>query len=127
MGGRSWALARRSRKRPRRRRWLLLIVLVLGSLFVAEVGLTPWDLHIGGRFTPALTWDGYGMVQASNGGRYLLFTHMPGGLVRSAPGFACGSFSGYDTLRGSARPDRRHAPGRCSPGPARRWPPGRAV
>jgi len=81
----------------------VLIVLVVGCLFVVEVGLTPWDLHIGGRFTPTLTWDGYGTVQASNGGRYVLFTHLQGGLVRSGSGFACDSFSGCDTLQGSAR------------------------
>jgi hypothetical protein len=38
------------------------------------VGLTPWALHIGGRFTPLTEWDGYGPVQGSNGGHYALFT-----------------------------------------------------
>lgn len=93
---------------PRRRHrrghsWLKLIVILVGCLFVVEVGLTPWGLHIGGRFTPTLTWDGYGTVRASNGGRYVLFTHLQGGLVSSGSGVSCDGVGGCDTLQGSAR------------------------
>ena len=87
----------------RRHPWLLLIVIVAGCLFVVGVGLTPWDLHIGGRFTPTLSWDGYGTVRASNGGRYVLFTHLQGGLVTEGRGVACDNLGGCDTLQGSAR------------------------
>ena len=94
---------RRRRRWFRRHPWLLLIVIVAGCLFVVEVGLTPWDLHIGGRFTPTLSWDGYGTVRASNGGRYVLFTHLQGGLVTEGRGVACDNLGGCDTLQGSAR------------------------
>ena len=94
---------RRRRRWHRRHPWLLLIVIVAGCLFVVEVGLTPWDLHIGGRFTPTLTWDGYGTVHASDGGRYVLFTHLQGGLVTEGRGVACDNMGGCDTLQGSAR------------------------
>ena len=79
-------------------------LILAGCLFVVEVGLTPWDLHIGGRFTPTLTWDGYGTVQASNGGRYILFTHLQGGPVSNGGrGIVCDNMGGCDTLQGSAR------------------------
>lgn len=93
----------RRRRRHGRHGWPVLIVIVVGCLLVVTVGLTPWAVHIGGRFTPTLTWDGYGTVQASNGGTYLLFTHLEGGLVRSGSRISCDSFSGCDTLQGSAR------------------------
>lgn len=76
---------------------------MIGLLLLVTVGLTPWAAHIGGRFTPTLTWDGYGTVQASDGGSYVLFTHLQGGLVRSGTGLACDTFSGCDSLQGSAR------------------------
>jgi hypothetical protein len=94
---------RRRRRWFRRHPWLLLILIVVGCVFVVEVGLTPWDLHIGGRFTPTLTWNGYGTVQASNGGTYLLFTHLQGGVVPSGRGIACDNIGGCDTLQGNAR------------------------
>jgi hypothetical protein len=81
----------------------MLIVIVVGCLFAVEVGLTPWDLHIGGRFTPTMNWDGYGTVRASNGGTYLLFTHLHGGPVSNhGRGLVCDSVGGCDTLQGSA-------------------------
>jgi len=33
----------------------------------------PWALHMGGRWTPALTWHGGGTLESSSGARYLLF------------------------------------------------------
>lgn len=78
-----------------------MIVLVAGVVYVA---MTPWALHIGNRPTPWLTWEGFGRVDASNGGRYVLFTHLQGGMP--APGYrqtvSCGG-SGCDTLHGTAR------------------------
>jgi hypothetical protein len=93
----------RRRRWHRRHPWLLLLLILAVCLFVVEVGLTPWDLHIGGRFTPTLTWDGYGTVQASNGGRYILFTHLQGGPVSSGGrGIVCDNMGSCDTLQGSA-------------------------
>jgi hypothetical protein len=94
---------RRRRRWVRRHLWLLLTLIVVGCLLVVTVGLTPWAVHMGGRFTPTLTWDGYGTVKASNGGTYLLFTHLEGGVVRSGSRISCDSFSGCDTLQGTAR------------------------
>ena len=70
--------------RRRRGLWLLrgLLALVI-AVFVLQVALNPWIFHIGDRFTPLTAWDGYGTVQASNGGHYLLFTHLQAGLFHA--------------------------------------------
>jgi hypothetical protein len=79
--------------------------------FVAVVAVTalnlltpPWVFHIGNRFTPATRWDGYGAVRTSNGGHYVLYVHLQGGLniSRYGPG-GCDEVSGCSNLRGSAR------------------------
>jgi hypothetical protein len=91
----------RRRRRPRAR-WLLL--LVIAALVVVYAGLAPWALHIGGRFTPLEEWDGYGSVAASNGGRYLLFTHLRGGPVtNSSGGLVCDGFGHCESLQGQAK------------------------
>jgi hypothetical protein len=91
---------------PRRGRHLLLtsalalIVLIL----VANLAITPWILHIGGRSTPLDRWTGYGSVQASNGGHYLLFTSIRGGLIADSYDIGgCSQLHGCDNLQGSAR------------------------
>lgn len=95
---------------PRRGRRRLLSRLLKGALlFVAaaivlNLAMTPWVFHIGDRFTPTTMWDGYGTVHATNGGEYVLFTHLQGGLsVSSYSGGGCDQVSGCHNLRGSAR------------------------
>lgn len=73
------------------------------ALLVVYVGLTPWALHIGGRSTPLEQWDGYGQVVASNGGKYLLFTHLRGGTRDEHGRKSCGAIGGCDTLHGTAQ------------------------
>jgi len=95
-------LNRPPRGAPRRGRhgWGLLFLVVLAVAAVL-IGLTPWALHIGDRFTPLLTWDGFGSVEASNGGHYLLYTHLVGGVQGRSRG--CSPNGGCDTLHGSAQ------------------------
>ena len=86
---------------PQRRGHLGLLKVLLAlviAFFVIEIAVNPWAFHIGDRFTPLMTWDGYGTVQASNGGHYLLFTRLQGAALDSA----C-SLTGCQTLRGSAQ------------------------
>lgn len=94
-------------RRPRRLRhgvgWLLLLAVVL--LFILQVGLSPWVLHIGGTFTPTMSWSGYGTVTGSNGGRYVLYTDFRAGYLlatRKSRGSACSGL-GCDNLRGTAK------------------------
>jgi hypothetical protein len=47
--------------------WAILLVLAVYVL------LNPWALHIGGRWTPALTWHGVGKLQSTGGASYGLF------------------------------------------------------
>jgi len=78
--------------------FLLLMTVVIGFMYA---GLTPWALHIGGRSTPGRQWDGLGQVQASNGGRYVLFAHLEGG--RDSPGRNnAGLHGAADNVRGTA-------------------------
>jgi hypothetical protein len=95
------------RRRPRRFRrgvgWLLLLAVVL--LFILQIGLSPWVLHIGGTFTPTMSWSGYGTVTGSNGGRYVLYTDFQAGYLLATKEFrgsACSRF-GCDNLRGTAK------------------------
>jgi hypothetical protein len=37
------------------------------------VGLNPWGLRIGQRWTPAMTWRGVGKLQSTTGAVYGLF------------------------------------------------------
>jgi hypothetical protein len=78
--------------------FLVLMTLVIGFMYA---GLTPWALHIGGRSTPGRMWDGLGQVQASNGGRYVLYAHLEGG--RDSPGRRGGGLHGVaDNVHGTA-------------------------
>ncbi len=42
-------------------------------VFVVYMVLNPWALHIGGRWTPAMTWHGVGKLQSTSGANYGLF------------------------------------------------------
>jgi hypothetical protein len=61
----------------RKRRSLLATffwILVLGAmLYAVVVVLDPWSLHIGGRWTPLLTWQGSGKLRTKSGIEYPLF------------------------------------------------------
>jgi len=57
---------------------LLFVILVMPAIFILP---NPWALHIGGRFTPLEGWQGYGALQASNGGRYVLYLNLRGGFA----------------------------------------------
>jgi hypothetical protein len=78
-----------------------LILLVVAVALIVLVVPIPWAVHIGGRFTPTESWDGYGQVTASNGGRYVLFTHLHGGIIHGRSE-SC-SFEGCDNMDGTAR------------------------
>ena len=92
-----------SQDKPRKRHLVLRVVLI-----VVIVGLcvyilpTPWAYHMGGKFSPLGEWDGYGPVQASNGGRYLLYTQIRGGIVNDRGHARC-SLTGCDSLTGTAQ------------------------
>ena len=82
---------------------LRVVLIAFVVLFLAEFLPAPWAFHIGGRFTPLGQWDGYGPVQASNGARYLLFTHLRGGVLAHGGRPGCAFRGGCNTLRGSAQ------------------------
>jgi len=80
---------------------------LLGVLIVVLIAVyilpNPWALRIGGRFTPLETWQGYGPVQASNGGRYVLYLNLRGGIAGGEGGHLSCSGTGCDSLFGSAK------------------------
>lgn len=53
----------------------VFLALVLGGalLYGVAVATSPWALHIGGRWTPLLTWTGSGKLLMKNGSEYLLY------------------------------------------------------
>ncbi|MGH9731782.1 MAG: hypothetical protein ACRD4A_08780 [Candidatus Acidiferrales bacterium] len=53
---------------------LLLVGILGGALLYGLVAITdPWSFHIGGRWTPLLTWHGYGELLTKNGTEYPLY------------------------------------------------------
>ncbi|HEY6972354.1 MAG TPA: hypothetical protein VJA94_24295 [Candidatus Angelobacter sp.] len=53
---------------------LLLVLIGGGALFYAIVVLTnPWSVHMGGRWTPLLTWQGSGRLLTKGGVEYPLY------------------------------------------------------
>src|SRR5579863_5432420 len=94
----------RSEGQPRKRhlglRLLFIVVVVLLGLYVLP---SPWAFHMGGKFSPVGEWAGYGPVTASNGGRYLLYTELRGGVVNNHSKPGCGLLTGCDTLAGTAQ------------------------
>lgn len=53
---------------------LLLVLIFGGALVYGVVILTgPWALHIGGRWTPLLTWTGSGKLHTKGGAEYPLY------------------------------------------------------
>jgi hypothetical protein len=95
----------RRRLRPRGRLGCLGLLVVLAVvLAVVYVVPNPWALRIGGRFTPTESWQGYGTVSASNGGRYLLYLDLRGGLLNGGEnGHASCGGRGCDSLGGTAK------------------------
>lgn len=96
----------RRRRRPRQHIWLRLGLLLVAVFLVLQIGLSPWVLHIGGKFTPTMSWSGYGSVQASNGGKYELYTQFKAGMLQATVdgrGMRCDKFSGCDNVLGTAK------------------------
>jgi hypothetical protein len=94
-----------SRARPRGRlgclsALALLILMPIGLILV----ITPWGAHIGGRSTFLRSWDGFGEVHASNGGRYVLFTTFYDSVLDNMHGGRHGgsSLGHRDNLSGTA-------------------------
>ena len=77
-----------------------IMILVILAIYVLP---NPWALHIGGRFTPLETWQGYGTVQASNGGHYVLYLNLRGGIAGGGGSHLSCSGRGCDSLFGSAK------------------------
>jgi hypothetical protein len=93
------------RRAPRKRRRFPLLKVLLALVVVAvvlNVALGPWIFHIGGRLTPTTIWNGYGTARSSDGGRYVLYTHLIGFSVENEIHGGCDTFSRCDNLRGSA-------------------------
>jgi hypothetical protein len=77
---------------------LLLVLLPLGL----QALLTPWAFHVGGRSTPLGHWTGFGTVEASNGGRYVLFTDFYSGMLVDPSSHRSGGGLGHrDSLKGT--------------------------
>jgi hypothetical protein len=55
---------------------LCLAAILCGAVFYGVVvALDPWSLHIGGRWTPFLTWQGSGMLRTKGGSEYPLYIY----------------------------------------------------
>jgi hypothetical protein len=49
------------------------LILVGALVYGVVVALNPWSLHIGGRWTPLLTWQGSGKLVTKSGAQYPLW------------------------------------------------------
>jgi hypothetical protein len=83
--------------------WVVLLLIIGAVVAMKYAAFTPWALHIGGRSTPGRQWDGLGDVEASNGGRYVLFTHLEGGIDNDRyTSHGSGGTTQQDNLHGTA-------------------------
>lgn len=75
MAGQVAKLAQRRRCGCLGNRFRLLLIGVFGvALFCGVMAITdPWSFHIGGRWTPFLTWNGYGELLTKGGVEYPLY------------------------------------------------------
>ena len=87
---------------PKKRRGCGCLGSITGAILftlAVFVGVNPWSLHIGGRWTPAMTWHGVGKLQSTSGARYGLFLevnpYMEGGRH--------GGMGGSNNVSGSAK------------------------
>ena len=61
--------------------------------------LNPWSLHMGGRWTPALTWHGVGQLHSTTGASYGLYMELYPHLERGGRG----GHSSRKNLEGTAK------------------------
>ena len=52
---------------------VLILIAAVAFMWVVDVALNPWALHIGGRSTPLLYWHGTGTVISKDGKTYPLY------------------------------------------------------
>jgi hypothetical protein len=52
-----------------------MLILVGALLYGVVAGLNPWALHIGGRWTPLLMWQGSGKLRTKSGAEYPLYVN----------------------------------------------------
>jgi hypothetical protein len=91
------------RRRRGRLGCLPLLLIAVIALLAVYILPNPWALHIGGRFTPLETWQGFGAVRASDGGRYVLYVNLRGGVANGEGGHLSCDGRGCDSLFGSAK------------------------
>jgi hypothetical protein len=92
-----------SRQRGRLGCFSLLLLLVLLPTGLQAL-LSPWALHVGGLSTPLGKWTGFGTVEASNGGKYILYVDFTAGWIfgrGSASRRGGGGLGRADTLHGT--------------------------
>jgi len=53
----------------------LALIFGLGVVYAVMVVTSPWSLHIGGRLTPLLTWQGTGKLITKGGAEYPVYLY----------------------------------------------------
>jgi len=74
------------------------------AVLVVSLLLNPWALHMGGRWTPALTWHGVGNLHSSTGAAYGLYMEV---MLRGGTGVRSRNLQGTAklcTLQGQVYP-----------------------
>jgi hypothetical protein len=72
-----------------------ILILLFTTLLI-----NPWATHMGGRWTPALTWHGVGKLQSTSGANYGLFLEVTVDLPSGRHSSGMGS---RDNLQGTAK------------------------
>ena len=75
-----------------------LIALVVALLVL----LNPWSLHMGGRWTPALTWHGVGTLHSTTGATYGFYMELWPYMSRGRRGGG-GYYGGHQNMEGTAK------------------------
>src|SRR5947209_19493381 len=66
------------KRRGTLRQILLVLLLCIALIYVVVLVVAPWSLHIGGRWTPMLMWQGSGKLLTQGGEYPLYFYFYPG-------------------------------------------------
>lgn len=78
MAGRAQNLGRRKRRGCLSNLFRVVLAGIFGGalLYGVVVVTAPWSLHMGERWTPFLTWHGYGQLLTKNGVQYPLYVSL---------------------------------------------------
>jgi hypothetical protein len=73
--------------------------IVMALIFGGVIFINSWAFHMGGRWTPTLSWTGFGTLQSSTGSAYGIYVILSPDILSSR---RSGGIGGHSNLSGTA-------------------------